>query len=96
VRVIDREGIIRLQLNDCQVKQVEASLVRNTINELINQLTNFGDAGALVPDLFILVSGRVIDMTGLVQTIQIIALLEVELKNIPSSEQVVILAASKK
>ncbi len=96
IRVIDREGVIRLQLRDASVAQTTASLAGSQINTMLDELTVYGDAGALIPDLFLLSSARIIDMTGLVQSSQIMALLDVEIKKTGPDDPLVIIAAKKK
>ncbi len=96
LRVVDKEGTIRLQLSDCKVSNVNASQVNSTITGLIEELTTFGDAGALVPDLFLLISGKIVDLTGLINQAQIMALVDLELKNVPPKEKVILIASSKK
>ncbi|HHE54794.1 MAG TPA: hydantoinase [Caldithrix abyssi] len=95
IRVLDREGVVRLQINGGQVVQTTVENVRPQVNQLIESLTTFGDAGPLIPDIFVLVSFRIIDLTGLVEAQQIVALLEVELKNIAKGEPVVLIGAKK-
>ncbi len=96
LRVIDKEGSIRLQLKNCLVESCGATSVKNTINRLIEKLTVFGDAGALVPDIFLLVSGKIVDFTGLIQDAQILALVDIELAKVSCTEQIVVIAAEKK
>jgi N-methylhydantoinase A len=96
IRVIDREGVIRLQLSDAAVAQSTASSAGSQINSMLDELTVYGDAGALIPDLFLLSSARIIDMTGLVQASQIMALLDVEIKKTGPDDPLVIIAAQKK
>jgi N-methylhydantoinase A/oxoprolinase/acetone carboxylase beta subunit len=96
LRVIDREGTIRLQLADAQVVQARPADARVRIQELLTAFTSFGDAGSLVPDIFLLVSGRIIDLTGLILDAQIVALTEAELTRAPQDEELVLLASPKR
>ena len=95
-RIIDREGVIRLQLNDCLVTDATISSVKSKISQFIEELTTYGDAGALLPDIFVLVSAKIVDLTGLVLESQIMALIDLELKNIAATDTVVVLASKKK
>jgi hypothetical protein len=96
LRVVDREGTIRLQLNDCIVDSVQNGAVRPKIKEMIETLTTFGDAGALVPDVFLLISGRVIDLTGLLNETQIMTIVELETAKALPSDEIVVIASVKK
>ncbi|MBI2416685.1 MAG: hydantoinase [Ignavibacteriales bacterium] len=94
-RVLDRDGIIRLQLHDCVVKKTTVSGLKETVTSLIQELTAFGDAGALVPSFFVLAEQKIIDLAGLITESQIISLAELELQNLPSTNQIVVIAARK-
>ncbi len=95
VRVIDQEGIIRLQLADADVWQGSISGAAGFINEAMESLTVYGDAGALLPDVFMLIGRKIIDMTGLVEKEQIFALAKIETEKHDRSEAVVVLASSR-
>jgi hypothetical protein len=96
LRVIDREGTIKLQLNNALCESVEVNFVKSKIKEMIGTLTTFGDAGALVPDIFLLVSSRIVDFTGLINESQIMALVDFELSKIPRNEIIIVIASPKK
>lgn len=95
-RVIDKEGTIKLQLQNALGLKVKVNEVTNSISKIISELTSFGDAGALVPDIFIVVSSRIIDLTGLINESQINSLTKFELSKFSQYENVVILASQKK
>jgi N-methylhydantoinase A len=96
VRVIDKEGIIKLQVNDAYAEQVKSSEAKIKISGLITMLTSFGDAGALLPDVFIITGTRIIDMTGLIREDQILSMTDIELKKISPDEDIIIIASGKK
>lgn len=95
-RVIDKEGTIKLQLQNAKGIIAKIGEVKTSISKIISELTSFGDAGALVPDIFIIASSRIIDFTGLINELQIISLAEYELSKISQNEEVVILASQRK
>ncbi len=96
LRLIDIEGTIKLQLNDAIVEQINSAMVKQKISQIISSMTTYGDAGALIPDLFLVIGRKIIDMCGLILESQILSLAEIELKNVPSTEDVIVIAASKK
>lgn len=71
-------------------------MVKNKIKEIIETLTSFGDAGALVPSIFLLISGKIVDLSGLINEAQIQTLSELEITKILPTDEVVIIAAGKK
>ena len=73
IRIIDEEGIIKLQLNDGRVLAANVASLDSNINKAMDELTIYGDAGAILPDIFIVCSGKIIDLTGLINKEQIIS-----------------------
>lgn len=96
LRVIDKEGTIRLQLLDCLVESVQNGAVKGTISGMIETLTTFGDAGALVPSIYLLVSAKIVDLTGLMKESQIMALVDLELSRALPNDEIVVIAAPKR
>ena len=95
VRVLDQEGIIRLQLADADFWQGTIASARSFIEEAIENLTIYGDAGALLPDLFLLIGRRIIDLTGVAEKEQILALARIETEKYGPDEPLVVLAAAR-
>ena len=87
-RVIDHEGIIRLQLRhgDCMTGTKRSVL--SGIKEFFEKHTIYGDAGREFPDLFAIFRGRVLDLSGLMSMDQIVSLLQIELGSVGDDEPV--------
>ena len=95
VRVIDKEGTIKLQLNNAYTYTTGKNGLKNLVVEVIEKLTTFGDAGALLPDMFVLIGPRILDYSGLINQAQILALLDNELTKISNSENIILISAQK-
>jgi len=95
-KVVDVEGTIKLQINDCIVEEVKVKDTKSKISEIISKLTSFGDAGALVPDIYFLIGSKIIDTSGLILESQVLSLAEIELKKVSDEENIIIIASEKK
>ncbi|MEZ0609388.1 hydantoinase/oxoprolinase family protein [Fibrella sp. WM1] len=95
VRVTDKTGVVRLQRNQAEVYTTQISQVAAELEQVITNLTNFGDAGRSLPDIQILTGNRIINLSGLAELEQALALAQTELENRPGDEPIVLIAARK-
>lgn len=95
VRVTDRTGVVRLQRKHAEVFGSTVEDIGRELEQVIARLTDFGDAGRTLPDVYILVGARIINLSGLAVLDQVIALAKAELESLPPEEPLVIVAAQK-
>ncbi len=95
VRVLDSQGVVKLQLNNALYEATHAKQVKQQLPRLIERLTSYGDAGGLIPDVYVLIGRRILDLSGLVEVSQMIALLEQDLQQQSADQPAILLAMSK-
>ena len=95
VRVTDKTGVVRLQRSDAVVQPATVSGVIAALEKMITRLTDFGDAGRSLPDVHLLIGRRIVDLSGLAEMEQVLALAGSELENLPEEETVVIVASQR-
>jgi N-methylhydantoinase A/oxoprolinase/acetone carboxylase beta subunit len=95
VRIVDKTGVVRLQRSDAEVHASTVEKIARDLESVITKLTDFGDAGRALPDVHVLVGARIINLSGLADLEQAIALANTELENSPPDESLVIVAARK-
>lgn len=96
VVVITRDGAIKRRFADVKLANCPVSGVKNQITALIQELRSYGDGGELVPDIFVVVSGKIVDMSGLLELPQILSLVEFDLKDLSQEDEAIVIAAKKR
>jgi hypothetical protein len=96
LRVIDEDGVVRLQLSSGELRLTNVGLVGGALRTLIDDFTTYGDAGGLLPDVFLVAAGRVVDLTGLVMKDQMITVAQAETEKYPNDESVIVIGTKKK
>lgn len=91
-RVVDHEGIIRLQVQQGELLPTRRSSFRPDLNRFLDSHTEYGDAGRAIPEVFVVYRGRVADLSGLQTAEQVVSLAETELQDVAPEEPVYCLA----
>lgn len=95
VRVLDHTGVVRLQRSDAEIIRSRVGTVARDLEEAIARLTDFGDAGRALPDTHVLARARLIDLSGLADVEQVIALARTELEGFAEDEELIIIVAPR-
>ncbi|MFB3881025.1 MAG: hydantoinase/oxoprolinase family protein [Armatimonadota bacterium] len=95
VAVVDEQGIVRLVLAGGEATAFQAAQVRDKLPALLEARTRYGDAGAELPQLFLCLRGRVVNLSGLVDQAQVLSLAEAELAAIARDETVLAVIAPR-
>ncbi len=91
-RVVDHEGIIRLQIRDGDLVKTERQAFRGRLTNFLENHTEYGDAGRSIPEMFLVYRSRITDLSGLQNPEQVLSLAETELKDVAPDESVFCLA----
>ncbi|MBK9291851.1 MAG: hydantoinase [Bacteroidetes bacterium] len=94
--IITSDGVVRRKFDNVVLRKSTVDGVKGVVSELIAELRSYGDGGELMPDVFVVVSGKIVDMSGLLELGQILSLVEYDLKGIEPQEPAIVLAVRKK
>lgn len=92
LRILDRDGIVRLQASNGDAKAALKEEAEATILSLIEAHASWGDAGKTIPSMILLLGAKIVDLSGLLDQEQVITLARAELANVASASTVLIVA----
>ncbi len=92
LRILDHTGAIRLQFKNAAFKECTVDTADRTINALIEEHSEWGDAGKVIPDMVLLAGAKIVDLSGLLDSHQVVALARAEMENVPRDAQIVAIA----
>lgn len=95
MRLIDEEGVIRLQKNNALVRQTTVGGWQQDLKWILEELTEYNDGGTNLPNVYVVLGKRIIDLSGMQTGEQIISLGNVELAGYEDMEPL-ILAATRR
>ena len=73
-RIIDEEGVIRLQKNDAKIMVMKKRQLSTRFEEFVDSLTQFSDAGAILPKTYLFFGQKMSDLSGVVNKEQLLGL----------------------
>lgn len=92
LRILDHTGGIRLQFRNAAFQECTVDTVDRTINALIEEHSEWGDAGKVIPDMVLLAGAKIVDLSGLLDSHQVVALARAEMESVPRDAQIVAIA----
>lgn len=92
VRVLDSAGVIRWQSNCAEARASTVATAERDLDALAERHTRYSDAGATIPRCFVLLAGRIINLSGLIEMRQVLEVLRMDLSRATRSEACVLLA----
>jgi hypothetical protein len=95
VALVDVQGVVRLVLPRGSVASLAAGELREGLSQLLEEETRYGDAGAELPQLFLGVRGRIVNLSGLVNEAQVLSLAEAELAGVGQDEPILAATARR-
>lgn len=95
LRLIDEEGVIRLQKNNAWAYNATVDTWQNTAKYLLDELTEYNDGGAQMPNVYLVLGKRIVDLSGLQNEAQVYSLGNVELSGASADEKVIVAATKR-
>ncbi|MEM1486343.1 hydantoinase/oxoprolinase family protein [Oscillospiraceae bacterium PP1C4] len=95
LRLIDEEGVIRLQKNNAWAYNATAATWEKAAKHLLEELTEYNDGGTNLPNIYVILGTRIIDLGGLQNEAQVYSLGGVELSRASAEEKVIVLATRR-
>lgn len=95
LRVVDKRGVIKLRLDRGDVFKLEAKSCCAELDEILRSRARYDEGGAVPPDAFLLVRGKVLDFSGLSVIDHAHSLIAHELRQLADNDQVILIVRRK-
>lgn len=93
IRMIDEEGVIRLQKNNAKVETFHKNQIRSDFIEFVDSMTQYTDAGATLPKTYLFFGQKMSDLSGVLNQEQLLSLAEMELEFADDEQDIIAVAA---
>ena len=90
-RVLDRFGVVKLQVNDGRLLATTAGRADADVAAFLSEVSNYSDAGQILPEVFLLYGSRIADFSSILGQDQVMALARMELEGAAQDEPVLVL-----
>lgn len=94
-RIVDEEGIIRLQKSDGHVRSCNGSNWETVLKNLVEAHTDYSEGEKNLPDIYVIFGKRVIDLSGLPDVEHVISLAKVELAKVVPEDILILLCSNR-
>ncbi|MHB9023208.1 MAG: hydantoinase/oxoprolinase family protein [Armatimonadota bacterium] len=95
LRLVDRDGVIRLQLVHAAAETVPGERAAARLREMMAAQTEYGDGGERLPAVFLIAGPRIFNLSGLLTADQVLSLAETELQHLPPDEPVMLIVGQQ-
>jgi N-methylhydantoinase A len=95
LRAVDREGVLRLQVKGGQARTTNMVRALTDLRAQVDANTSYGDAGAILPNVFVILGARILDLSGLASLDQVASLAQAEIAGHGPDEPVVIITSKR-
>lgn len=95
MRLIDNEGVIRLQKNNADVRQSTGEKSLDTIKYLLDEYTEYNDGGSQLPNIYVISGKKIIDISGLQNEKQVLSLAKIELSRVTKETPILVISTSR-
>ena len=95
LRIIDDEGVIRLKKKNARVSLSAVKSVAKAVGQYCDCMTCYDDSGDSIPGIYMVAGKKVLDFTGILDRKQLLSLIEVECKEYPDEENVILVSVQR-
>ena len=92
---VDGEGLVRLALDEGSAEKCDGGGALAAIGRLIETKSRYGDAGRTLPAVFLVLRGRIVDLSNLLTPEQVVSLAEAEVERLAPEEPVLIIVSGR-
>jgi N-methylhydantoinase A/oxoprolinase/acetone carboxylase beta subunit len=95
LRIVDREGVIRLSIRNGVVVQSTARKILDDLKTYVTKHTEYSEGGPILPGVYVLHEGRISDFSGLTTPEHIMSMAEIDLKGLKPDEPVIVVLSTQ-
>lgn len=93
IRIIDEDGVIRLQKDKADVLTTTKGALAAQMPDFVDSMTTYNDGGAMLPQCYLYVRHKQIDLSGVMEKENLMSLAALELEFIEDDEPVLVVAS---
>lgn len=94
-RIVDNEGVIRLQKKNGQVRACTGNDWEKVLLKSMDNITEYNDGGKTLPNIYIIFGKRIIDLSGLLDEEHVLSLARIELASARPEDRLIVLCSHR-